>query len=85
MVLVGSTISEETASVLSLPYWLFCVAVFLPQLAVSVRRLHDINKSGWWILIGLIPLVGGIWFIILMCTDGTPDDNQFGSNPKNIE
>lgn len=85
LVLVGSTISKETANVLSLPYWLFCLAFFLPQLAVTVRRLHDINKSGWWILVGLIPLVGGIWLIILLCTDGTPDENQFGPNPKNVE
>lgn len=83
--LVGSTISEETASVLSLPYWLFCLAVLVPQLAVTVRRMHDINKSGWWILVGLIPLVGGIWLIILLSTDSTIGENQFGPNPKSVE
>src|SRR5580658_1547748 len=50
--------------------------------AVSVRRLHDIGKSGWFILICLIPLVGGVILLVLMCLDSTPGDNQYGPNPK---
>jgi uncharacterized membrane protein YhaH (DUF805 family) len=61
---------------------LYSLAVLLPSLAVSVRRLHDIGKSGWWLLVGLIPLIGWIWSLILMVTDSQPGVNQYGPNPK---
>ena len=61
---------------------LYALAVFIPMLAVSVRRLHDIGKSGWWYLIGLIPLIGWIILIVNFCTDGEPYDNEWGANPK---
>ncbi len=61
---------------------LYALAVLLPSLAVLVRRLHDIGKSGWWIFITLIPLVGAIWLLVLMVTDSQPGDNQYGPNPK---
>jgi len=61
---------------------IYALAVFIPSLAVSVRRLHDVNKSGWMILILLIPLIGIIWFLILTVTEGTPGENQYGPNPK---
>jgi uncharacterized membrane protein YhaH (DUF805 family) len=57
------------------------LALFLPSLAVGVRRLHDTDRSGWWILIGLIPIVGWILLIVWFCTDSKPD-NQYGPNPK---
>jgi uncharacterized membrane protein YhaH (DUF805 family) len=60
----------------------YSLAALIPSLAVGVRRLHDTNRSGWWILISLIPLIGGIWLIVLLATEGTPGDNQFGPNPK---
>lgn len=64
----------------------FCVvyglAALIPGIAVSVRRLHDINKSGWWILISLVPCVGGIILLVLDCIEGDPGDNQYGPNPK---
>lgn len=63
-------------------YLLYSLVVFLPGLGVAVRRLHDVGKSGWFILIGLIPIIGGIWLIILMATDGTPGRNEYGVNPK---
>lgn len=46
---------------------LYGLAVLVPGLAVCVRRLHDIGKSGWWVLIGLVPVIGGIWLLVLMC------------------
>ena len=61
---------------------LYGLAVFLPSLAVQVRRLHDINKPWYWIFITLIPLVGAIWMIVLMATEGTRGDNDFGPDPK---
>lgn len=53
----------------------------VPAMAVGVRRLHDTGRSGWWMLIGLVPLVGGIWLIVLMCSDDNPGDNRYGSPP----
>lgn len=63
-------------------YGLYILAVLVPALAVAVRRLHDVGKSGWMLLIALIPLVGAIWLLVLLFTDSTPGVNQFGPNPK---
>ncbi len=63
---------------------IYSLAVLIPSLAVGARRLHDINKSGWWQLLGLIPVIGWIWLIVLMCFDGDAADNRFGPNPKII-
>ncbi|KMM63189.1 membrane protein [Bacillus glycinifermentans] len=61
---------------------IYQLAVFVPSLAVNVRRLHDIGKSGWWILIGLIPFAGAIILLIFYCQDSETTDNQYGPNPK---
>lgn len=63
-------------------YGLYSLAVLLPGLAVTVRRLHDVGKSGWWILISLVPIIGGIWLLVLLATDSEPGENQYGPNPK---
>ena len=65
--------------------YLWSLAVFIPSLAVSVRRLHDIGRSGWWLLLSLIPLVGSIILIIWCCFDSQPGANQYGSNPKEMD
>ena len=64
---------------------LYALAVFLPGLGVSVRRLQDTGKSGWTILLGLIPLVGAIILIVYFAQEGTKGKNQFGVDPKNPE
>jgi uncharacterized membrane protein YhaH (DUF805 family) len=61
---------------------LYALASIIPSLAVAVRRMHDQDKTGWMILVSLIPLIGGIWFLILLCTEGTRGDNQYGPDPK---
>lgn len=61
---------------------LYQLFIFIPSLAVSVRRLHDIGKSGWMILVSFIPLFGAIWILVLMATDSEPRTNEFGINPK---
>lgn len=61
---------------------LYSLAVLIPSLAVSVRRLHDTDRSGWWVLIGLVPLVGAIVLIVFFATDGSPVVNAHGPNPK---
>lgn len=63
-------------------YGIYTLAVLIPGLAVSVRRLHDVGKSGLMLLIILIPLIGVIWLLILSLTDSQPGTNQWGSNPK---
>ncbi|MFD7325936.1 DUF805 domain-containing protein [Streptomyces sp. NPDC059875] len=60
----------------------YALAVFLPTLGVTVRRLHDTGRSGWWILIGIIPLVGSIILIVFYATEGNQTDNAYGPNPK---
>ena len=55
---------------------LYSLAVLIPGFAVAVRRLHDVNKSGWWLLIMLIPLFGIIWLLVLMCTASKPDEKS---------
>lgn len=57
------------------------LAMLLPSLGVAVRRLHDTNRSGWWILIILVPLIGMIWIIVLLCLKGTSGQNRFGEDP----
>lgn len=65
-------------------YGLYALAMLIPGLAVAVRRLHDVGKSGWMILIALIPLIGSIWFLVLMVTDSNAGENQYGQNPKEV-
>ena len=62
--------------------WIAAVAVLVPSLAVAVRRMHDLGKSGWSLLVGLIPFVGGIIVLIWMCSDSEPRPNQYGPSPK---
>lgn len=62
---------------------LYSLVVMIPSLAVSVRRLHDVGKSGWFLLIALIPLIGAIWLLVLFCTEGNNGENQYGPDPKN--
>lgn len=62
---------------------LYAFATLLPGLGVVVRRLHDVGKSGWFYFIALIPFVGGIWLLVLFCTEGDQGPNQYGSDPKN--
>lgn len=61
---------------------LFGLATIVPSIAVSVRRLHDIGRTGWWVLISLIPLIGSIVLLVFACTDGESGDNEYGPNPK---
>jgi len=66
-------------------YALVVVATIVPSLAAVARRLHDINKSGWYYFIALIPLIGGIILLVWLFTDGDRFDNNYGTNPKKID
>ncbi len=61
---------------------LYLLALFIPRLAVTVRRLHDIGMNGWMVLIGFIPLVGPFVLLAFMVQDSRPGENQYGPNPK---
>ena len=63
---------------------LYTLLILIPSLAVAVRRLHDVGKSGWMLLIGLIPLVGAIWLLILLLRDSEAGENKYGANPKGL-
>ena len=62
-------------------YALVALGAFLPSLAVSFRRLHDVNRSAWWFLIILVPLVGAIVLLVWFCSRGTVGPNQYGPDP----
>lgn len=83
-ILVMAVLSVLIAAVRSLAFLevVFELAVLIPSLAVFWRRMHDIGKSGWWILLALIPIVGEIIHLIWLCTDSNPGDNEYGPNPK---
>jgi len=61
---------------------LYALAVLIPALAVSVRRLHDTDRTGWWLLIAIVPLIGFIVLLVFMLLDSTPGENKHGPNPK---
>ena len=77
-----SAISESLGMLGAVIYVIYAIAILIPNLAVIVRRLHDTGNSGWMILISFIPLIGGIWLLVLMCTEGNVGPNEYGPDPK---
>ena len=77
--MIGTFDSDTGYGVLNTIYSL---GVLLPTLGVSVRRLHDTNRSGWWILIGFLPIIGAIVLLIFFVKDSEPGTNRFGPSPK---
>ncbi len=66
-------------------YGLYFLATIIPSLAVTIRRLHDTGKSGWYFLLGFIPFVGGIILLVFMVTAGDVGENKYGPDPKEDE
>lgn len=79
--LTGTFSSEIGMGLLS---GIYTVVVLIPGIAVSIRRLHDSGLCGWWILLGIIPIIGGLILIILYVRDSTNEANKYGPNPKRI-
>ena len=73
---------DEPSALGSIVYLGYTLATIVPGFTVTVRRLHDTGRSGWWFLIGLVPLVGAIVLLVFLVQDGQPGDNDFGANPK---
>ena len=63
---------------------LFAIAMFLPSLGVTIRRLHDTDRTGWWVLIVIVPIIGFIWLLVLLILEGTPGRNRFGADPLQV-
>ncbi len=79
--MMGSFSSKAGIGFLSTIYSL---AVIIPGIAVSIRRLHDTSRSGWWLLISFVPIIGGIVLLVFMVQDSKPGENEFGPNPKEL-
>jgi uncharacterized membrane protein YhaH (DUF805 family) len=78
----GATGTYSARSGAGLFTTIFALGLLIPSLSVSVRRLHDTDRSGWWLLIGLIPLIGAIVLIVFFVQDSGEGTNRFGPNPK---
>lgn len=85
-VVIGSTgdLGNILSGIFMLALVVFSLGSIVPGIAVAVRRMHDIDKSGWTLLLGLIPLVGGIILLVFYCTEGTRGPNRFGPDPKDV-
>ncbi len=81
-VIDGVTGTLDPESGMGLLGLVYTLAILIPALAVSVRRLHDTGRSGWWLLLLLIPLIGTIVILIFMVQDSKPEENQYGPSPK---
>lgn len=79
--LISGVIAGASLGVLAVLPMVLMIALFLPSLAVSVRRLHDLDKSGWWVLIILIPVIGFLILLFWACKRGTEGQNMYGSDP----
>ncbi|HCD54840.1 DUF805 domain-containing protein [Haliea sp.] len=77
---ITGTYSEDAG--LGLLGGIYALAVFIPSIAVAMRRLHDTGRSGWWLLLALIPILGFLVLLVFMLLDSEPGDNQYGPNPK---
>ncbi len=80
---VAAGVAGFVVSTLFILLALFSLAVFLPGLAVTVRRLHDVDRSGWWVLLALVPF-GVIVLLVFEVQEGTPGPNRFGPSPKHL-
>jgi uncharacterized membrane protein YhaH (DUF805 family) len=83
-IVFGILTDITNVSAFSAVSWIYLLAVLIPSLAVSVRRLHDIGKTGWWLLLAFIPIIGAIVLFVFSVLDSQPGDNQYGPNPKGI-
>ncbi len=80
----GMTGSYNPQTGMGLLGTIYVLAILLPAVGVSIRRLHDTGRSGWWVLLSLIPLLGTIVLLVFMLQDSKPGSNQYGANPKEV-
>lgn len=80
--IIDGAVGLEVAEGVGILSTLFSLLIIIPSLSVTVRRLHDIGKSGWWVLISLIPIIGIIVLLVFTVKDSEPASNVYGMNPK---
>lgn len=82
--MIAMLVATMVDGILGVPifYFIYGLATLVPGIAVSVRRLHDTGRSGWFLLISIIPIIGVIILIVFMVQDSTPGSNEYGPNPK---
>lgn len=78
---LGLTVDDSPFGVF---YFLYGFAIVIPALAVNVRRLQDVGKSGWWFLIIFVPFIGPVWLFVLLVIESQQGYNKWGQNPKEI-
>ena len=82
LALIDSLIGSVSESGMGLLSSVYSIGVLIPSLALSVRRLHDIGRTGWWVLISIIPVIGVVVLLVFMLLDSEPGSNRYGANPK---
>ncbi|MBO9710195.1 MAG: DUF805 domain-containing protein [Caulobacter sp.] len=81
----GSGHTNIFGMLLGLIFFVFGLGIFIPSIAVAFRRLHDTNRSAWWLLIAFIPLIGIVVLLVFYVLPGTVGPNKFGPDPKQVE
>ena len=82
LALIDSLIGSVSESGMGLLSSVYSIGVLIPSLAHSVRRRHDIGRTGWWVLISIIPVIGAVVLLVFMLLDSEPGSNRYGANPK---
>lgn len=81
LAIASAVLPDALGSIFGILVLVFALGLLIPSIAVGVRRLHDSDRSGWWLLIALIPIVGIFWLLYLLIIEGTPESNRFGPSP----
>jgi uncharacterized membrane protein YhaH (DUF805 family) len=81
---VSAIMTGTIGTIVGSLYIIYAFLVIIPATAVAIRRLHDTGRSGWWLLITFIPIVGTIIFLVFVIQDSQPGSNKYGVNPKEI-
>lgn len=81
LAIASAVLPNALGSVFGILVLVFAIGLLVPSIAVGVRRLHDTDHSGWWLLIALVPLIGIFWLLYLLIIEGTPESNRFGPSP----
>ena len=81
LIAIGLLVVDSLIGTGGILYGIFALGLLVPSIAVCIRRLHDTGRSGWWILISFVPLIGSIALLVFYCLPGTPGPNRFGPAP----
>ncbi len=85
LIVIDAVYGFRIGSGLSVLTLFYSLGVLCPSIAVGIRRLHDTNRNGWWMLLYLLPFIGTLILIVFLATDGTPGQNSYGLSPKPVD